>query len=198
MINDPKESISRSLHDVSHRDSTKDITEDIAQCQDTTADAKKEHYMDMTGNVKKKKGDVEKFVECKDSSAAENDVDEHGYLISNVGPRGATNSEPPENFKSEKTGDNLDSVQAMDKGLTIHSRPADGGCGVTYEEIPSTSDQSEPIREPPRDREYSTIERNNDSLATGLNNALYSVSIYSRKEREEHDLDENGYLLLEA
>ncbi|XP_072175613.1 uncharacterized protein [Diadema setosum] len=194
MINDPADTISRPLHDIIlHRDG-----EDISQCQDTTINAEKEQYTDMSGSVKKKKRDV-KFVQSRDSSATENDVDGNGYMISNVSQR------RPMSFEKEKTSD-INSVQffgqAISRDLSTHSRPADNASkfGVISEETPSTSDQSTPTREPPHVHEYSTIERNDkcDALPMCLNNSLYSVNIYSSKQREEQELDESGYLVLQA
>ncbi|XP_072175359.1 uncharacterized protein [Diadema setosum] len=197
VVNNLPDTISWPLRDVMlHRDD-----EDIAQYQDITSNVKKELYMDMTGNVKKKE-DV-KFVQSRNSSTSENEIDENGYIISNVSPR------RPTRFKQEKTFyiNNATSFgQEINRDMSIQFRPADNAvrCEVSewsvYEDILSTSNQSAPIREPQYGHEYATIERNEkrDPLAIGLNNSLYSVTIYSSKQKEERELDENGYLVLEA
>ncbi|XP_071504056.1 uncharacterized protein [Diadema antillarum] len=82
MMNDlgnpsPVKFIFRPLHDLSYP-----AGEGIVQCQDTTANTKIEHYMDMSGTVKKKKANG-KFLQSMDTSETERDVDENGYLISN-------------------------------------------------------------------------------------------------------------------
>ncbi|XP_071488105.1 uncharacterized protein [Diadema antillarum] len=115
----------------------------------------------------------------------------------------------PTRFEQEKTCyiNKVTSFgQEINRDMSIQFRPADNAirCEVSewsvYEDILSTSNQSASIREPQHGHEYATIERNEkrDPLAIGLNNSLYSVTIYSSKQREERELDENGYLVLEA
>ncbi|XP_071504802.1 uncharacterized protein [Diadema antillarum] len=204
MMNDlgnpsPVKFIFRPLHDLSYP-----AGEGIVQCQDTTANTKIEHYMDMSGTVKKKKANG-KFLQSMDTSETERDVDENGYLISNVSLLGATNSRPPWSVMTANVCDE-NSVQS----LSIHTTAAGNAVrcgniqGSIYDDILSTPDHSAPIREPEhghRDK-YCTIGRNdkyNDHhLATGLKDSQYSVSIYSSKRRQDPDVDENGYLVLEA
>ncbi|XP_072176187.1 uncharacterized protein [Diadema setosum] len=204
VVNNLPDAISRPLRDVMlHREG-----EDIAQYQDITSNVKKELYMDMAGNVKKKE-DV-KSVQSRNSSTSENEI-ENGYMISNVSPR------RPTRFKQEKTSyiNNVTSFgHEINRDMSIQFRPADNDvrCEVSewsvYKDVLSTSNQSAPIREPQHGTtenhsmvpQYATIERNEkrDPLAIGLYNSLYSVTIYSTKQKEERDLDENGYLVLEA
>ncbi|XP_072175608.1 uncharacterized protein [Diadema setosum] len=196
VVNNLPDTISRPLRDDLHRDS-----EDIAQCQKMKINAKKELYVDMTGNVKKTEDD--KLLKYSDFLATENDIDENGYLMSNVSPHRPTSCE------QEKTC-YINCVQSfgpeINRDMPIRFRPADNGgrCEFTersvYEDILSTSDQSEPIRELLHGHEYASVERNDkrNPLSIGLNNSLYSVTVYSRKPREERELDENGYLVLEA
>ncbi|XP_071504801.1 uncharacterized protein [Diadema antillarum] len=204
----PLNFISRPLYDLLHYDGEDTANEDTTNCQNTSANAKIEHYMDMSGTVEKKKVNV-KFLRSGDTSATEKDVDENGYLISNVSLLSATNNGPPRRYARTKTC-NIDNVQSCEetiiRSISIPSTAAGNSVrcgdfqGSVYEDILSTSDQSAPIRESPREHEYSTIERNNtrDPLAIGLKNPLNSVSIYSSKQRQEPEVDENGYLVLEA
>ncbi|XP_072163654.1 uncharacterized protein [Diadema setosum] len=182
--------------------------EDIVQYQNATANTKIEHYMDMSGTVKKKKANVE-FLQSGNTSETEKDIDENGYPVSNVSLLGATNNGPPWSVGRAKVCVN-NSVSSFEETtsrvLSIDSTAADNAVrcgnfhGSVYEDILSTSDQSAPIREPSRKHEYSTIERNNtrDPLAIGLKDPLYSVSIYSSKQRQEPEVDESGYLVIEA
>ncbi|XP_072175611.1 uncharacterized protein [Diadema setosum] len=197
VVNDLPDKISLPLRDVMlHRDG-----EGIAQYQDITSNVKEEQYMDMTGNEQKKE-DV-KFVQYRNLSTTEDDIDGNGYMISNVGPR------RPMSCEQEKICyiNYIQSCgQEINRDISIQFRPADnaGRCEVTerpvHEDVLSTSDQSAPIRESLHGHEYASIEGNDkrNPLAIGLDNSLYSVTMFSSKPKEERELDENGYLVLEA
>ncbi|XP_071488079.1 uncharacterized protein [Diadema antillarum] len=156
--------------------------------------------MDMTGNVKKKE-DV-KFVQYRSFATTENDIDENGYMLSNVGQR------RPMSCEQEKTiymNNAISFGSEINRDVSIQFRPADSAvrCEVSersvYEDILSTSNQSAPLREPQHGHEYATIERNEKRVPFAIDlNSLYSVTIYSSKQREERELDENCYLVLEA
>ncbi|XP_071482412.1 uncharacterized protein [Diadema antillarum] len=197
----PANIISPFPKDVQHQNG-----EDFSQCQITKANAMKEQYTDMSGILKKRQRDA-KFVKSR-AFATEKDIEENLYLNLNVSQVRVTNDELPESFKRSESCDfnHVATIGQALRDISTHSRPFDNAarCGdiqrSLHEDTLSTSSQSTPIREPPDGQDYPSIDRNDtsDPPAMDHNDSQYSVSIHSSKKREESELDENGYLILET
>ncbi|XP_072181109.1 uncharacterized protein [Diadema setosum] len=69
-----------------------------------------------------------------------------------------------------------------------------------YDDIPTTSDQTFTFLEPHYVNEVLNVGKTDTHkpLALSANDPLYSVSIYSSKPNEKPEVDEDGYLVLEA
>ncbi|XP_071485524.1 uncharacterized protein [Diadema antillarum] len=191
-------------YDVIHQES-----EHFFECINTGADNTKALYMEMSGAGTKGKKKVV-ILQSRHISEEEEDVDEDGYLLSNVSLHGGTRFQPAASQDSkERCGSDTVLPCGNKGGTTLSNQPtrAPGDTSQSenvqssiYHEIPSASDQSAAISEPQYSPTYLNIEGNYKLVpyAMTLNDPLYSISIYPSTSREEHEVDEHGYLVLEA
>ncbi|XP_071476473.1 uncharacterized protein [Diadema antillarum] len=206
------DSILQPFRNVFHQDHLEDDRGDD-QLQSTADIIQKEHYMDMSGTVKEKLKRNATIIQSREISATAEATDEDGYLLSNVSPRKVTGNKSNTGCSTVNTSDSGRvpfCVNATNSASSIHSscRALDGCArpgniqSPMYEEIPSHSDQSTPSQEPRYCPKNSIVNGNEAYLpfSMGLNDPLYSVSIYSSKQNVEPsaDVDENGYLVLET
>ncbi|XP_072166931.1 uncharacterized protein [Diadema setosum] len=205
MIKDSAGTNFRHLHDVIDQDS-----EYFAQYQTVRGNERIEQYMDMSGTVMKNiKKDVPLHPRRDTFAAIEKDTDENGYLVSSVSQRRVTGIKP--HARCDTTGtfviDDLLSDGPLPYGAPfIPSIPVGDSTrsndlqSPVYEDIPSTFDRSALAREPQRAPKYWIIGKKDKRAPPPMspNDPLYSVSIYPKKEREEREVDENGYLILET
>ncbi|XP_072164264.1 uncharacterized protein [Diadema setosum] len=173
------ETRSRPSYDVIHQES-----ELFFECINTGADNTRALYMDMSGSEKKGKKKVV-FLQSRHFNKEEEDVDEDGYLLSNVSLHRVTRFQPEAS---------RDAIEASDI--------ASSSClqFPIYHEIPSASSQTVPTLEPENCPTYWNVERNDElgPYAMTQNDPLYAASIYPSTPRVEHEVDEHGYLVLEA
>ncbi|XP_072164263.1 uncharacterized protein [Diadema setosum] len=196
----------RSLlfHDVIHQDS-----EHFFECMNTGADNTKALYMDMSGSGKKGNKNII-FLQSRHISEEERDVDEDGYLLSNVSLHRVTRVKPQASRGTiELCEINRVSPSGNTVGTALSNQPTRAAGDTSqsgnvqssiYHEIPSASDQSTPIPEPQYCPTYWNIEGNDEfgPYAMTQNDPLYAASIYPSTPRVEHEVDEHGYLVLEA
>ncbi|XP_071481748.1 uncharacterized protein [Diadema antillarum] len=194
----------RPSYDVIHQDS-----EHFFECINTGADNTKALYMDMSGSGKKGKKKVI-FLQSRHISEEEGDVDEDGYLLSDVSLHRATRYQPQASRGTIELCDiNKVSPSGNTVGTTLSNQPTRAAGDTSqsgnvessiYHEIPSASDQSANIPELQYCPTYWNIEGNDEFCPYGTtqNDPLYAGSIYPSTPRVEHELDEHGYLVLEA
>ncbi|XP_072166932.1 uncharacterized protein [Diadema setosum] len=203
MIEDSAGTNFRHLHDVIDQDG-----EHLAQYQNVRGNARIEQYMDMSGTVNNSMRRDATFHPYVDSSAAvEKDTDENGYVVASVCPGRVSAIKLQARYDSTGTFvlDDALSIGPSPCGpLSLPSRPVDDSTrsgnfqSPVYEDIPSTYDQSAPIRKPPHSPKYPIIGRKNKRAPPPPMSPNDPVSIYPNKEREEREVDENGYLILET
>ncbi|XP_072163574.1 uncharacterized protein [Diadema setosum] len=202
-IESSAETGSRSSYDVIHH------LKHVHECTNEAADNTKALYMEMSGAGKKGKKKVV-ILQSRHISEEEEDVDEDGYLLSNVSlhrgirfqPAVSQDSKEPRGIDTvlpcgNKVGTALSYQPTRAAGDTSQSENVQSSI---YHEISSASDQSAAIPEPQHSPTYLNIEGNYElgPYAMTLNDPSYSVSIYPSTSREEHEVDEHGYLVLEA
>ncbi|XP_071497082.1 uncharacterized protein [Diadema antillarum] len=204
--------ISQPFRDVFHQDPLEDDRDD-AQLQNTADISKKEFYMDMSGNVKEKMKRNATIVQSRDISAIAEDTDENGYLLSHVSSLNVTGNKSNTGCSTMDTCDigsvpfcgdvtnNASSIHSSCRNLIDCARSGNLQ-SLMYEEIPSHSEQSARSQEQRYCRKNSIVAENEACLpfAMGLNDPLYSVSIYSSKQTVEPsvEVDENAFLVLET
>ncbi|XP_072164260.1 uncharacterized protein [Diadema setosum] len=198
------ETRSRPSYDVIHQD-----IEHFLECINTGADNTKALYMDMSGSGKKGKKEVI-FLQSKHFDKEEDDVNEDGYLLSNVSLRRVTRHQPQASRGTIELCDiNRVSPSGNTVGTALSNQPTRAAGDTSqsgnvessiYHEIPSASDQSANIPELQYCPTYWNIEGNDDFCPYVMtqNDPLYAASIYPSTPRVEHELDEHGYLVLEA
>ncbi|XP_072166923.1 uncharacterized protein [Diadema setosum] len=196
---------SRHLHDVIDQDS-----EYLAPYQNIRGNTRTEQYMDMSGTVMKNiRKDITLHPHTDTFAAKEKETDESGYLMPGVSPRTVPTIKPQ--ALRDATGtfvldDSLSIGPSPCGPLSLPSKPVDDSTrsgnfqSPVYEDIPSILDRSVPIREQQQGPEYPTIGRIYEHVPPplNLNDPSYSTSIYLSKGKEEHGVDENGYLILET
>ncbi|XP_072166621.1 uncharacterized protein [Diadema setosum] len=204
-IKDSAGSNSQPLHDITNQDG-----EYLAQYKTIRSNTRIEQYMDMSGTIMKNiKNDITLHPHMDTFAANEKDTDENGYLMAGVSPRRVPTIKPQAGCDATKTfvlDDSLSIGPSTCGALSLPSRPVDDSTrsgnfqSPVYEDIPSTFDRSVPIREQQQSPEHTTIGRNYEHVPPplNLNDPSYSTSIYLSKGREEHGVDENGYLILET
>ncbi|XP_072164265.1 uncharacterized protein [Diadema setosum] len=195
----------RSLpsYDVIHPES-----EHFFECINTAADNTKALYMDMSGSEKKGKKKVI-FLQSRHFDKDEEDVDEDDYLLSNVSLHRATRFQPEASRDAIEASD-IASDSRCGKDINIASSTTSKAVGDTgqsrnfqfpiYHDIPSVSDQAAPTLETENCPTYFNVEGNDEfaPYAMTQNDPLYAASIYPSTPRVEHEVDEHGYLVLEA
>ncbi|XP_072176790.1 uncharacterized protein [Diadema setosum] len=177
-------------HDVIHQDGKH-------ECNNEEADNPKVLYMDMSGSEKKGKKKVI-FLQSRHFNKEEEDIDEDGYLLSNVSLHRAARFQPEASVSP--CGKEI-SIASSIQSRGVDDSSQCGKCQSSiYHEIPSASEQSAPIPEPQYCPTYWNIEGNAEfgPYAMTRNDPLYAVSIYPSTPRVEHEVDEHGYLVLEA
>ncbi|XP_072166924.1 uncharacterized protein [Diadema setosum] len=203
MIKDSADTNSRHFHDVIDQDGKY-----LAQYQNVRGNARTGQYMDMSGTVRKiTKNDIPLHMDT--FASYEKDTGENGYLIASASPSRVPTIKPQARCDSTGTFvlDDASSIgPSLCGALSLPSRPVDDSTrsgnfqSPVYEDIPSTFDRSVPIREQQQSPEHTTIGRNYEHVPPplNLNDPSYSTSIYFSKGKEEHGVDENGYLILET
>ncbi|XP_072176789.1 uncharacterized protein [Diadema setosum] len=167
------------------------------ECNNEAADNTKALYMDMSGSGKRGKKKVI-FLQSRHFNKEEKDVDEDGYLLSNVSLHRATRFQPEASVSP--CGKEI-SIASSIQSRGVDDASQCGKCQSSiYHEIPSASEQSAPIPEPQYCPTYWNIEGNAEfgPYAMTRNDPLYAVSIYPSTSRVEHEVDEHGYLVLET
>ncbi|XP_072176424.1 uncharacterized protein [Diadema setosum] len=167
------------------------------ECNNEAADNTKVLYMDMSGSEKKGKKKVI-FLQSRHFNKEEEDIDEDGYLLSNVSLHRATRFHPEASVSP--CGKEI-SIASSIQSRGVDDASQCGKCQSSiYHEIPSASEQSAPIPEPQYCPTYWNIEGNAEfgPYAMTRNDHLYAVSIYPSMSRVEHEVDEHGYLVLET
>ncbi|XP_071508443.1 uncharacterized protein [Diadema antillarum] len=153
------------------------------ECNNEAADNTKALYMDMSGSEKKGKKKVI-FLQSRHFNKEEEDIDEDGYLLSNVSLHRAARFQPEPSVSP--------CGKEISMASSIQARGVDDKCGKCqssiYHEIPSASEQSAPIPEPQYCPTYWNIE----------GNVEFGPYAMTRGSRVEHEMDEHGYLVLEA
>ncbi|XP_071508457.1 uncharacterized protein [Diadema antillarum] len=165
------------------------------ECNNEAVDNTKALYMDMSGSGKKGKKKVI-FLQSRHFDKEEEDVDEDGYLLSDVSLHKATRYQPKASVSPcGKEISKASSTQSRGEDDTRQS----GKCQSSiYHEIPSASEQSAPIPEQQYCPTYWNIEGNAEFGPYAMTRNDPLLSIYPSTSRVEHEVDEHGYLVLET
>ncbi|XP_072164454.1 uncharacterized protein [Diadema setosum] len=173
-------------HDVIHQGGNNDV-----------ADNTKALYVDMSGSGNKEKKKVT-FLHSKHFDKEEEDVDEDGYLLTNVSLHRVNRVQPEASVSV--CGKEISKVSAT-QSRSVDDNSQSRNCQSSiYHEILTAYDQTAPIPEPQYCPTYWNIEGNDKfgSYAMTQNDPYYAASIYPSTPRVEHEVDEHGYLVLEA
>ncbi|XP_071485489.1 uncharacterized protein [Diadema antillarum] len=182
--------------------------QDASTCENTPANGKKKLYMDMSGRMKKTKKGSATFVQSRDTGADKEDIDVDGYMLSNVDRYKNTrqNPQPSDILETYGIGSGAQLGDATSTPLSFQSGAVDypGRFGdiqlPDYQEIDFNFHRSVRNPECQYQPEYWNLDRNEkcSPVALDLNDPSYSASIYSNEQSEKHEVDEHGYLVLEA
>ncbi|XP_072164456.1 uncharacterized protein [Diadema setosum] len=181
--------------------------EDASTRENTPANGKKKLYMDMSGSMNKaKKGSVT-FVQSRDTGADKEDIDVDGYMLSNVNLYKNTRQNPQPSDISEaygigsgaRRGDATSTPSFQSGAVDYPGRFGDIQL-PDYQEIDYNFHRSVRNPECQYQPEYWNLDRNKkcSPVALDLSDPSYSASIYSNEQSEKHEVDEHGYLVLDA